>query len=286
MTNEKIAISGASGFIGTYLTNYFRNINYEIVSISRDLLEDNNSQILAKVLTECSIIINLAGAPINRRWSESYKEELYNSRINTTKKIVDAINSNLVKPHTFISASAVGYYPSSGCYTEENSIKGNSYLSYLCEEWENEAKKISTEVRLIITRFGVVLSPRGGAFKLMSLPARLRFATIIGNGNQYFPWIDILDLADAMKFIIDNDTVNDIVNFVSPEQITNKEFTRAAAQHYHSIMTLKIPRSFFKLLLGEASLFITEGQCVYPAKLLKAGYKYKSSSLQQFFDRI
>ena len=157
----RIAISGASGFVGTYLSNYFGNKGYEILPLSRKMLTEEYGGQLADVLSHSDIVINLAGASINGRWTASYKKELHDSRIITTRTLVNAINKLTNKPKIFISASAVGYYSSDRCYDENNAVLGSSFLSNLCCEWENEAKKIASDVRLAITRFGVVLAAKG-----------------------------------------------------------------------------------------------------------------------------
>lgn len=285
MTNKTIAISGASGFIGTYLTSYFENMGYTIIPLPRKILNDKNNEQLANILEKANIVINLAGETINHRWSKSYKEKLYHSRIDTTRRITEAISLNKQKPELFISASAVGYYPSEGCYDEYTSKIGKGFLAQLCEQWEQEAQNISNDTRLAITRFGVVLSKKDGAFQQMTLASRLfKVSTIIGPGSQPFPWIDIEDLANAMNLIINDSSLKGAINFVSPKKIDNKEFTKTIAKYYKSWFTIKIPKTLFRIVLGESSTFMTEGQCVYPAKLTNAGFRYKSPTIADFLN--
>lgn len=185
-----------------------------------------------------------------------------------------------------ISTSAVGYYPSTGCFDEYNSQAGNGFLSKLCAEWEQESQKISPEVRLVNTRFAVILAAKGGAFPQMIKPARMGLATIIGNGEQPFPWIDLEDHGRAIEFIIDHPEISGAVNLAAPSQIDNREFTKAVAKNFKSIMTLRIPALFFKLFMGESSKFITEGECVKPAKLLKAGFIFRSNTIAEFLQAL
>ena len=133
---KTIAITGASGFVGTSLTKYFSNLGYKIIAISRDIL--NNQEKLKDTLNQTDIVINLAGANIINRWSDSYKKLLYSSRIDTTSKIVNAINSVQNKPKLLISTSAVGIYDNKSTYAENGSFS-NDFLSTLCQNWENEA---------------------------------------------------------------------------------------------------------------------------------------------------
>ena len=135
---KTIAITGASGFVGTSLTKYFSALGYKIIPISRDILNDNKK--LEETLNQTDIVINLAGANIINRWNQSYKKLLYSSRIDTTSKIVNAINSVQNKPKLLISTSAVGIYDNKSTYDENGSFS-NDFLSTLCQNWEKEALK-------------------------------------------------------------------------------------------------------------------------------------------------
>lgn len=278
----RIAISGASGFVGTYLTKTCKDRGYEIVPLNRFYFESGSEDLLRKAISGCEVVINLAGASINRIWTKSYKKEIYESRIPITRKIVSAINSLEVKPQLLISASAVGYYPSQGCFDEFNSRPGNKFLSKICIEWEQEAQKVNPEVRLAITRFGIILAPKGGAFGKMILPTKLGIATVMGNGKQPFAWIDQKDHARAIEFIINHSEIKGIVNLVAPERITNFEFTTIIAKCLNSWMMLKVPATLLKLIMGEAASLLTEGQCVIPEKLLEAGFIFQSESMEDF----
>lgn len=283
----KVAISGASGFIGTYLTGIFIEKGYGVAPLYREIFNScDTAARLRETLSGCDVVINLAGSPINHRWSKAYKKVLYSSRIDTTRRIVEAINSLERKPALFISVSAVGYYPSEGCYDEYNSVRGEGFLAYLCETWEQESRKVSPEVRQVNTRFGVVLAARGGAFSRMTLPVKLGVATIIASGKQSFSWIALSDLGRAMEFIIQNPEISGVVNFVAPQQMTNREFTVETARRYHSLFTVRIPRLFFRMAMGESADFIVEGQCVKPAKLTGAGFVFEYDSISKVLKSV
>jgi uncharacterized protein (TIGR01777 family) len=165
---KTIAISGASGFVGTSLTKFFSNVGYKVIPISREILNNNNK--LEELLNTTDIVINLAGANIINRWSESYKKLLYSSRIDTTSKIVKAINSISNKPKILISTSAVGIYNNISTYDEDGSFS-NDFLSNLCQNWEKEALKAKNETTIVaIFRFGIVLGQEGGALQKMITP--------------------------------------------------------------------------------------------------------------------
>lgn len=282
----KIAISGASGFVGTNLKKFFEKEGDTIISLNRSLFDDSSISKLKEALTGVDVVINLAGASINHRWTESYKQKMRDSRINTTKKIVEVINSLDVKPSLFISTSAVGYYPNFGCYDELSSVKGNGFLSDLCEEWEKEASKVSSDVRLVITRFGVIIAEEGGAFPKMTLSMRFKLATIIGPGTQHFSWIYIQDLLHAMKHITSHPAIYGVVNLVAPEQITNRDFTKAISRYNKCLLSVTIPRLFFNLVLGEASSFMTEGQCIIPQRLLDSGFSFCAPSTEELAKKL
>lgn len=282
----KIIISGGSGFIGSHIIKYFESKGHEIISLNRGVFQNSASDKLRDALCMADIVINLAGASINHRWSESYKRKMYESRILITRRIVEVINSNDHKPMLFISASAVGFYADRGCHDEYSGEKGDGFLADLCEQWELEAQKISPDVRLVITRFGVVLNQDGGAFIKLSLPARFKVATIVGPGNQLLPWIYLNDLIKAIEHIINQPSLKGVINFVAPGRITNRELIEAIGWYERSFITITIPEFFFHILLGEAADFVTKGQCVIPKKLLDSDFIFEAPTIRKFIDLL
>ena len=162
-----LALTGSSGFVGSYLKEYFSAKGYKIISINRD--DFNNINALNEKILQADVIINLLGANIIQRWTDEYKKILYNSRIDNTKKIVEAINSN-DKKQVLLSTSAVGIYCDDEPNIEEEFKYGNTFLTQICKDWEKEAQKANA--RVLICRFGVVLG-NGGALKKMLLPFKL-----------------------------------------------------------------------------------------------------------------
>ena len=159
-----IAMTGATGYIGKHLSNYLTEKGgHRIIPLGRSMFREGMSGYLIQTLTHCDVVINLAGAPINKRWTPEYKQELFNSRIVVTNRIIRALNAVKTKPKLMISASAVGYYPSEAEVDEYTRTRGEGFLSDLCYAWEKEAKHCPEPTRLVITRFGVVLSPDGGS---------------------------------------------------------------------------------------------------------------------------
>lgn len=277
-----IAISGASGFIGKHLTNSLSEAGYEIVPLDRSFFQEKKFKQLVQTLSRCDVIINLAGAPINKRWSASYKQELQDSRIRVTRSITRALDAAPRKPELMISASAVGYYPTEGTHDEYTGRRGNGFLPELCEAWEQEARHCPPATRLVITRFGIVLSPDGGAMRQMLLPLKMKLAAVIAPGTQPFPWISIHDLCRAMQFIIGNKSIEGVVNLVSPGRLTQHASTRAVAKACHAWGTVTIPRFCFRTLYGEGAAFLTTGQDVKPTRLTESEFRFTDATIEQF----
>lgn len=282
----KIAISGATGFIGTHLSAFLIARGHEMVALERAYFQPGSEERLAGIISTVDAVINLAGAPINRRWTRKYKQELYDSRVVTTRALVKAVNQT-DRVRLFISASAVGYYSSTGkCHDEYSGIKGNGFLSGLCDSWEAEARKVKETVRLVITRFGMVLSSKGGAWKQLSCPVRMGVGTIIAPGSQPLSWISLIDLLEAMAFIVENPELRGIFNFTVPERVTNAAFMSALVRHYRAWGTLQVPTFLFHLRFGEGAEFLTQGQCVSPARLLEAGFRFHIPTIEDFLKSL
>ncbi|MCC8153394.1 MAG: TIGR01777 family oxidoreductase [Tannerellaceae bacterium] len=286
MNERKIAISGATGFIGTYLTTFFSARNYHVIPLHRELFEGDKKEQLKTILSTCDVVINLAGAPILHLWAKSYKKKIKDSRIHITRCLVTAINELPVKPDLLISASAVGFYPSHGSYDESYVGASNTFLSQVCKEWEHEAKLVSQKVRIAICRFGIVLSPGGGAFKQMTLLSQKEIATILAPGTQAFPWISLPDLARAMDFMIQNEKESGIYNFTTPETISYEDFIRQVADKNKSLLTITIPAFLLKMMLGEAASFITGTSYVYPGHLIKQNFSYTYPTIDTFLNSL
>jgi len=260
----KVAIVGGTGFVGTNLAKQFDNPL---------IISSNNFSDINKI-KNYDVVINLAGKPIVKRWSKTYKKLLYSSRIETTKEIVKIINNSNVKH--FISTSAIGYY-SNPCVCDEFDKKGQGFLSDLAQDWENEALKCNKPTTIF--RFGVVLGD-GGALKKMLLPFKLGLGGKVGKGSQMFSWIDIKDVVDIYKFIIDN-KITGILNLSAPESVSNTEFTKTLGKVLNRMTILPMPEFVLKIIFGEASEVFLSNQDMKPKKLLELGYNFKYSNLEK-----
>lgn len=282
----KIAISGSTGFIGKYLAQSFTSRGMTVIPLLHYMFLSSSNTALTKALCGCDMVINLAGTPINCRWNKQNKERILQSRVHTTRKLVSAINSLEEKPYLFISVSAVGIYPSYGIYTESNSDRDEGFLGTVCYRWENEARKVAPETRLVISRLGVVLGSDGGALPKMLQPFKYYVGGKVSSGKQGFSWIHIEDLACAMRFIMHNPELSGVINLVAPQPVTNREFAAEAAHCLHRPCWLTVPALLFKLLYGDGHIVVTSGQHVFPLRLLTAGYDFRYPTIKKALNNL
>lgn len=282
----KIAMSGATGFVGMNLTQSLSAQGHHVMPLGRDFFTAQGWEKLLQVMNQADVVINLAGAPINARWTKEYKEELRSSRIRVTRTLVDAIRAASHKPQLFLSTSAVGYYASEGVHNELDHQQGTDFLSSLCADWEAEAQKISSEVRLVITRFGIILSTRGGALPRMTLPMKMKLCPIPGDGTQYFPWISLHDLLRAFTHLINGAGSRGVYNLVAPEKTSLESFLRHCGAKHSCWFYFHIPKLLLTFLLGEGAEPLVKGQCVFPKRLLDEGFEFEENTTVQYLQMM
>jgi uncharacterized protein (TIGR01777 family) len=296
--SKKIIITGATGLIGEKLCKNLISNGNEITLFTGN---PSKAEALIKGAKEYvywnyhkpeewgnhiegkDAVIHLAGASIaGKRWTESYKELILESREISTQNLVKAIGKAIQKPGLFISSSAVGYYGNAGneILTEE-SKNGNDFLSEVCRVWETSAEKVeSFGVKRISIRTGIALSIEGGAFPKMLQPFRLFIGGPMGSGKQWFPWIHIEDLIQIYLYALNNPSVNGIINAVSPNPVTAKEFAKCIGKTIHRPSFFPVPLSALKIAIGEAAESIVASQRAIPKKLLDAGFKFKFEKIE------
>ncbi|MDD3468281.1 MAG: TIGR01777 family oxidoreductase [Campylobacterales bacterium] len=266
----KVAIAGASGFVGSFLSEYFAKRGCEIAKIG---IKDFESGLLAK-LEGAELVVNLAGAPIIGRWSEEYKKILVSSRLNTTNKLAEAICAMDEKPKAFFCASAVGYYDE-GDNDEYGYKKADDFLGELCENWESAAKAVEPcGVKCVNMRFGIVIGKGGGALAQMLPIFKAGLGGKIGSGEQGFSWIHLSDLARAIEFLYEHGG-NGAYNFTAPHPTTNAGLTKALGSALHRPTIFPVPEFALRLVYSEGAKVLTSGQKVYPKKLLEAGFAFE-----------
>jgi uncharacterized protein (TIGR01777 family) len=269
----KVALTGATGFVGTKLRDVFHNH----VIIERN---DSQEQIIEK-LKDVDVVINLAGAPIIKKWTREYKKVLFSSRIDTTKKLVHAINQSDVQ--YFISTSAIGIYPDDVPCNESCHRYADDFLATIVQKWEEEAQK--TNVPTAILRFGIVLGSDGGALKQMLLPFKLGVGGIIGNGKMKMSWIDIDDLKGIYQFLIEK-RKEGVFNATTPNPVSNYEFTKTLGNVLHRPTILPLPEFVLKLIFGEAASVLIGSKEIYPKELENAGFQFSYPTLKSSLEHL
>lgn len=276
----KIVIVGCSGFIGTQLKQFFEYLGHEVLPLK--VREESSIGTLADFIQGTNILINLAGLSIFGRWSKSYKEGLYNSRIQTTKKLIDAIEACVNKPKTFISTSAVGIYKNETLCDEKSSELSDSYLGHICMDWEKEALKAEDfGVSTVIFRFGVIVGKEGGMIQKMWLPFSLGLGGKIGSGEQSLSWIHIEDLCQAYRMGIEDRSMRGIYNLSSPQSTTNIELTKTLGALMHRPTFFNVPAWALRLALREGADVMLSGQKAYPKALLEHGFSFKYPTIKE-----
>ena len=292
----KILITGASGFVGSNLLSALKNSGIKDIRVlTRDkrtrFSEDvevfewdiNNNFIEEGALKGVDGIIHLAGAGIaDARWSSSRKEEILNSRVKSTKLLLDNLEKNGNDLKVFISASAIGIYGDSLLERfDEFSRKGNGYLSEVCYQWEKTLLDSKATFRKSVLRTGIVLGKSGGALDKMKLPFLMGVGGKLGKGNQHMSWIHIHDLCSMYVELLKNENLEGAFNGVSPLSVTNVEFTKTFGSVVSRPTIFPVPGFVLKTALGELSEILLKGQDVYPKRFLdETAFKFKYSKLE------
>ncbi|MGB9664052.1 MAG: TIGR01777 family oxidoreductase [Ignavibacteria bacterium] len=293
--SRNILIGGISGLIGSKLAK-FLTPEYKIRGLVRDVEKakskipfvdfyswNDDESLLINLIEDTDILVNLSGRSIAKgRWTEKTKREIYTSRIETTKKLVELISKSSKKPESFIVASAVGYYGFDiNNISDENSPPSDDFLGKVCVDWENASSLVDQfNVRRVNVRISTVLSRDGGALPLISLPFKFFVGGYFGSGNQFFPWIHEKDLIRLFKFVIENNSISGPINAVSPQAVTMKEFCETLGKVLKRPCWIRIPEWKMKLLLGEMADLLIKGGKVIPKKALEVGFEFEFESLE------
>lgn len=284
---KKVIIGGGTGFIGTRLIKQMTENGYESTVLSRMPGPNNVSwQNLSAIglPKQTSVVVNLAGQNImdlTKRWTPGFKQNVVNSRINTTSALSRAIKEVKDKPKVFVLVTGVGaYVPSETTeYTEASEVTGQDFFSQLVLDWEGAAA-VEPPVRLVVIRSGVVLGRKGGMIKNMYAPFWLGLGGRIASGTQYLPWIHVDDLTSLISYAVENEEVVGVLNGVAPQVITNAEFTKAFAQAIRRPAAFPVPEGVLNYMLGpERASMMTRGQKVKPKKVLDYGFQFKYGNI-------
>ena len=281
-SKHKIAISGATGFVGSHLVRAIHKHGWESIPLGRSEFKLSTDE-LAKHMDGVDVVVNLSGAPVTGRWTEEYKKTIYESRVHVTKKLVNACSKMKTKPVLFISTSAIGYYLAGDTvHTEDNHVQADDFLGNLARDWEGEALKAKEAgIRTVIFRFGVVLGRNGGALKQMIVPFKLGMGGTIGDGSQAFSWVHIQDLIRAYEKVMDETSCDGVYNLTSPNPSTNKELTETLGKALGRPTILRIPKFIIRMQMGEGAHVLMEGQKVLPKRLLDSGFTFLFSDIEK-----
>lgn len=289
----KIAISGGTGLVGKALSNELIRNGHEVIILTRSKIHSSPNPKFVQWLNDgdqpeqklegIDAIVNLAGATINSRWTDEYKREILESRLQATSEINRIIGKLKLKPEVLINASAVGYYGTSlTSEFSETSAGGDDFLAETVARWETEANQaVNLGVRVVLCRFGVILDKNGGALPRMVLPYKLFGGGKIGSGQQWLSWIHIKDVVGGIMFAIESKQLTGPVNFSAPEPVRMDQFGRTLATVINKPHWMPVPAFMLKLLLGEMSILVLEGQRVLPEKLLSSSYVFRFPHLQE-----
>lgn len=289
----KILVAGSGGFIGTDLVPFLNKAGHKVQKLVRKntglMIDEINWDPDQGKLNEAELegfdaIINLAGESISKgRWTETRKQSILESRVQTTRTLTNTLLRMKIPPKVFINASAVGYYGSRGdTLLTEDSTNGTGFLAHVCKEWEEAAKPISTKnVRLAYARFGVVLSPKGGALAQMLTFFKLGLGGVIGKGTQYMSWIPLEELLGIIFHILKTDNLSGPINMVSPNPVTNYTFTKTLGKVLSRPTLFSLPTTVARMAFGEmADEMLLSSQKVSCEKLIHSGYQFCQPDLE------
>ena len=282
-----VLMTGGTGLIGAATVTALKEQDATVTVLTRRPPADAPCVEYITSLSQCEgpvdAVINLAGAGLaDRRWTRAYKQEILESRVGLTRRLVDWMRAQSKPPERLISASAIGYYGASedGVFSEE-APSGAGFSAELCGQWEHEAvcaQELGTAVTRL--RLGVVFSSRGGALGKMTQANQLGVESWLGTGGQWLSWVHIADVVRAIQFVLEHDRPASVYNLVAPEAATHRTFAREVARHKGSMLRLGVPAFAVRWLAGEmADELLLQGQRVVPARLLDDGFEFQYPTL-------
>ncbi len=270
----RVAIAGASGFIGRHLSAALRDRGDTVLETS---LRDPRAA--AAACAGADAVVNLAGEPIGQRWNAAVKDRIVSSRVDLPRAFIAELGAADDRPTAYISSSAVGYYGTSETETfTESSPAGGNFLAHVCEGWEREASRAAEHgMRVSIVRTGVALGHDGGALAQMLPPFKMGAGGIVGNGRQWISWVHIDDVVGIYLLALSG--TSGVLNATAPNPVTNEQFTRALGEAVHRPTVLPTPTFALRLMLGEGADILLTGQRVIPQRTQAEGYRFAFETL-------
>lgn len=295
MDTKKIIISGGTGFVGTYLSAEFLKQGHflSIITRSPEKYSDEQSKNLryigwgddlSEAMEEADVVYNLAGESLfGKRWTDSVKKSIYNSRIESTRQLVDAMGQASSKPELFVSISAVGIYGDQGdTVLDESTEPANDFLARICIRWEEEAQKASSlGIRVVTPRIGIVFEKDGGFLQMMKLPFLFFVGGPLGDGKQYLPWIHMNDTCRGLIYPMENEELSGPYNLCAPEPVTINHLSDAMGNVLNRPSFFRVPEFVMKTVLGEAADPALSSLNVQPKVLQISGFEFQFEDVEE-----
>lgn len=290
---QTIGITGGTGFIGQNMTQLLLAKGYKVVvftrkmhkvskiaNVSYSFWSPQEKKFDMRYLHEIDAVIHLAGAGVaEKRWTQKRKDEILKSRVESTEFLVEKLEAHAANCKTLIAASAIGYYGPDNEFStpfQEDATPHTDFLAHTCTLWESASQKAEHHLRTIILRFGIVLGKEDGVFPQFANPQRIGLMPILGSGNQVMSWIHVDDLCSLIFWMIQNDEISGIFNAVSPNPVSQKEFSKAIDYHKKGFrVPFPVPEVFLKIVLGKISGEILKSTTVSAAKIQEKGFQFK-----------
>lgn len=292
----RVVVAGGTGFIGTRLSARLIADGHEVVVLTRNAQKSRDhihpSVRVASwapgadwesLVDGAGAIVNLAGESIAQRWTAGGKTKIVESRLDAVRRLHEAVAHAKLKPAVVVNASAVGYYGPHGDEEQtEESRSGVDFLADTCVKWEKAARTFEDlGMRVVRVRIGIVLGEEGGALAKMLPPFRLGAGGPLGTGKQWMSWIHVDDLVELLLWAVKTPTVTGVVNATAPNPVTMKEFATTLGHVLHRPAIAPVPEFALKLLLGEMSTMVLQGQRVLPKKTEALGFRFKHPLLEE-----
>lgn len=292
----RILVTGATGFLGRHLVPTLTQLGHQVIILSRSAACANrlfpeldcvtwpdaaSERYLTERLAETDAVVHLAGETIAKRWTAARKRRIYESRVETTRTLIDCLASVRERPVVFIGASAVGIYGPTDEWVSEEDGPGNDFLARVVVDWEAEARRArNLGLRVVHLRTGVVLSREGGLLQLMLQPFRLGLGGSIGSGRQWLPWIHVQDWVNLVMHVLSDERAAGPINAVAPAPVRMQDFAETLGRVLNRSVRFRIPAQLVRLALGEMSMLVLTGQRVLPLAAERIGYDFNFPLLE------
>ena len=284
----RVVLAGGTGFLGSALASELQSDGHSVVILTRRPTRSHHaawdpsgsSMGWAHVFEDVDAVVNVTGAPIDKRWTAAHKRDMWDSRVRATQTLVAAMKSVRRSPPVLVSGSAVGIYgPHADEPLTEGSPLGSDFLANLGSQWEEAALAAGPETRVVLVRTGIVLDRRAGALPKMAMPFRFFVGGPLGSGRQYISWIHRADWTGMVRWALGNDAVTGPLNATAPNPVTNGEFARTLGRTLGRPALLPAPAFALRLILGEMAEAVLTGQRALPEKALARGFVFRYPTL-------